>query len=245
MQAVRYKTGVKCMYLKIRKEIDHFDIDIECEFKKGVLVIQGESGSGKTTILNCIAGLKTPDEGRIILNDTVLFDSNLGIDIDSRKRNLGYLFQNYALFPNMTVYENIIYGIKNKLEYKHNQSKEELLCYCDYIMKTFGINHLAKKHPANISGGEKQRVALSRAIVTKPKLLLLDEPFSALDEKTKGIVYEEFYLFKEKFNILTILITHDKVESDLFGDKRIAIKNGKIINNWNEGLDRKYSILLE
>ncbi len=222
------------MYFKIKKKMDYFDIDIECEFEKGVLVIEGESGSGKTTILNCIAGLKKPDMGQILLNDIIFFDSNLKIDMDTKNRNVGYFFQNYALFPNMTVYDNITYGVKNKPEYKNNQRKQEILDYCNYILKTFGIEHLAKKYPVNISGGEKQRVALSRAIVTQPKLLLLDEPFSALDVETKKIVYEEFFLLKEKFKVPTILITHDKLESNLFGDQCITIKNGRIINEVQE-----------
>lgn len=218
------------IYFKIQKQLDNFILDIEYEFEKGVLVIQGESGAGKTTILNCISGLKIPEEGNIIFGDHIVFDSTRSIDIPTRLRNLGYLFQNYALFPNMTVKQNITYGIKNKSEYKDKIQKEDLLFYRDYIMKTFGIDHLKDKYPCNISGGEKQRVALSRAIVTKPKLLLLDEPFSALDEQTKKIVYKEFALFKKHFQIPTILITHDPKESEMFANQRIYIKEGKIVH---------------
>lgn len=217
------------MYFRITKKLEHFTVDMEYEFDKGVLVIQGESGAGKTTMLNCISGLTAPDGGRISIQERVVFDSDRRIDIPARTRNIGYLFQNYALFPNMTVYQNIIYGIKNKPEYREKEQKEELLSYADDIMETFGIAHLKKQHPDRISGGEKQRVTLSRAIVTKPSLLLLDEPFSALDQQTKEIVYQQFASFKKKFQIPTILITHDTKESEMFADRHILIKDGKII----------------
>ncbi|WP_198306607.1 ATP-binding cassette domain-containing protein [Dehalobacterium formicoaceticum] len=217
------------IYFRIKKKLDHFTIDLEYSFEKGVLVVQGESGSGKTTLLNCISDLKNPDQGRISLGDLVVFDDTLEINIPTRLRNLGYLFQNFALFPHMSVHQNIIYGIKNSPEYKNKKSRAELLSYSEHIMKTLGIHHLKKKLPNNISGGEKQRVALTRAIVTKPKLLLLDEPFSALDRETKKIVYQEFASFKELFKIPTILITHDKKENEMFGDECIYIKDGVII----------------
>lgn len=217
------------MYFKIKKNLDHFTVDLEYEFDQGVLVIQGESGAGKTTILNCISGLTVPDGGRISIEERVVFDSDGGIDLPARTRNIGYLFQNYALFPNMTVHQNIIYGIKNKPEYREKEQKEELLNYADHVMETFGIAHLKKRYPDRISGGEKQRIALSRAIVTKPSLLLLDEPFSALDQQTKEIVYQQFASFKKNFQIPTILITHDARESEMFADRHILIKDGQII----------------
>lgn len=217
------------LHFKIKKKLDHFSVDLEYKFDQGVLVIQGESGAGKTTILNCISGLLAPDEGMVALGDSVVFDSYTGIDVPARFRNIGYLFQNYALFPNMTVQQNIVYGIKNREEYKDKTKREELLSYSEYIMETLGIHHLKKKYPGNISGGEKQRVALSRAIVTRPKLLLLDEPFSALDHETKKVVYNEFAQFKENFQIPAILITHDIMESEMFADQQILIKEGKIV----------------
>jgi molybdate transport system ATP-binding protein len=217
------------MELKIIKKLDHFTIDLEYRFDQGALAIQGESGSGKTTLLNCIAGLVKPDEGRIAIGDRVVFDSGAAIDIPARQRNIGYLFQNYALFPNMTVRQNIVYGIKNKPEYKDREKRQSLLDYAEEVMETFGIAHLVKKHPNRISGGEKQRVALSRAIVTRPSLLLLDEPFSALDQQTKENVYEQFAVFMKHFRIPTILITHDPAESELLADQRILIKDGRII----------------
>ena len=212
---------------QIVKKLDRFSVDMEYSFEEGVLVIQGESGAGKTTVLNCIAGLKQPDRGRIAIDGRIVFDEKTNVSV--KKRQIGYLFQNYALFPNMTVGKNVIYGIKNKEEYRDRKKRKELLEYADYIMDTFQITHLRKRYPEKISGGEKQRVALARAIVTRPKLLLLDEPFSALDVKTKEVVYEEFASFKKSLGIPTILITHDPQESKLFADHKIFMKDGKIV----------------
>ncbi len=212
---------------QIVKKLDRFSMDMEYSFEEGVLVIQGESGAGKTTVLNCIAGLKQPDRGRIAIDGRIVFDEKTNVPV--KKRQIGYLFQNYALFPNMTVGKNVIYGIKNKEEYRDRKKRKDLLEYADYIMDTFQITHLQKRYPEKISGGEKQRVALARAIVTRPKLLLLDEPFSALDVKTKEVVYEEFASFKKSLGIPTILITHDPQESKLFADHKIFMKDGKIV----------------
>lgn len=212
---------------QIVKKLDRFSVDMEYSFEEGVLVIQGESGAGKTTVLNCIAGLKQPDRGRIAIDGRIVFDEKTNVSV--KKRQIGYLFQNYALFPNMTVGKNVIYGIKNKEEYRDRKKRKELLEYADYIMDTFQITHLQKRYPEKISGGEKQRVALARAIVTRPKLLLLDEPFSALDVKTKEVVYEEFASLKKSLGIPTILITHDPQESKLFADHKIFMKDGKIV----------------
>ena len=212
---------------QIVKKLDRFSVDMEYSFEEGVLVIQGESGAGKTTVLNCIAGLKQPDRGRIAIDGRIVFEEKTNVPV--KKRQIGYLFQNYALFPNMTVGKNVIYGIKNKEEYRDRKKRKDLLEYADYIMDIFQITHLQKRYPEKISGGEKQRVALARAIVTRPKLLLLDEPFSALDVKTKEVVYEEFASFKKSLGIPTILITHDPQESKLFADHKIFMKDGKIV----------------
>lgn len=217
------------IFFNIKKQLDEFTIDVKYGFNGGTLVIEGESGAGKTTILNCISGILDPQEGWIKIGSSTVFNSEEKTNLPARNRNIGYVFQNYALFPNMTVSENIVYGIKNMADYKDRQKKRELLEYSEYIMETFGISHLKSKYPKNISGGEKQRVALSRAIVKRPNLLLLDEPFSALDNKTKDIIYSEFFSFKETFKIPTILITHNKKESDMFADQKITLNEGKIV----------------
>ncbi|NLD20076.1 MAG: ATP-binding cassette domain-containing protein [Clostridiales bacterium] len=217
------------VYFKIYKKLYYFDLDVEVSMKDEFLVIEGSSGAGKTTILNCIAGIKKPDDGEIYIDERELFNHTKGIHISAEKRNIGYLFQNYALFPNMSVKNNILYGLKNKKEYRKRETKKELLEYAEYMMETLGISHLSDKRPTNISGGEKQRVALARAMVTKPSLMLLDEPFSALDENTKEKIYEEFLAFKETLKIPTILITHNHKETELFADKNITLKEGRIV----------------
>ena len=214
---------------RIVKKLNYFTLDVDFSMGNELLVIEGASGAGKTTILNCLAGTVTPDEGRIAVDDRILFSHTDKVNVPAEKRNLGYLFQNYALFPNMTVKQNVLYGLKNKKEYRRRESRKELLEYAAYMMETLGISHLADKSAASISGGEKQRVALARAMVTKPALLLLDEPFSALDEKTKCRVYDEFMGFKETLGIPTILITHNHRETELFADKNIALMEGKVI----------------
>lgn len=217
---------------KIKKKLTYFDLDIDYGFEKGVLIIEGESGAGKTTILNCISGLINPDFGEIKIQGRTVFqnDPKEKINVPTRKRGISHVFQNYALFPNMNVEENILYGIKNLPQYKNKEKKQALVDYAGELMKSFGIEHLRKKKPDNISGGEKQRVALLRGIVTKPKLLLMDEPFSALDKKTKEKVYEEFLIFKRTFEIPTVLITHDARESERLGDEVLVIEEGRIVN---------------
>lgn len=213
----------------IKKKLNYFDLDVDVSIGNELLVIEGASGAGKTTILNCLSGLITPDSGHIAVDDRVLFDDKARINISTEKRHIGYLFQNYALFPNMTVRNNVLYGLRNKRGFRHRQERREMLDYADYTMETLGISHLADKRPTHISGGEKQRVALARAMVTKPALMLLDEPFSALDENTKEKIYEEFMAFKDTLRIPTVLITHNHRETELFADKNITLKEGRII----------------
>ncbi len=203
------------------KKLDHYELDVSYAFENGILVIEGESGAGKTTLLDCLAGLKSIDKGAFSIDDRVIFDSNQKINKPTKDRQIGYLFQQYALFPHMTVYKNILYGLK--------KSEVAGRAYADEVISAFHIEHLKEKYPREISGGEKQRTAFARAIVTKPSLLLFDEPFSALDTKTKQIIYQEFTDFKRNFQIPTILITHDHKERKLFADHYIELYEGKIV----------------
>lgn len=214
---------------RIYKKLNYFDLDVDVSIGDELLVIEGASGAGKTTVLNCLSGLLTPDRGHIEVNGKVLFDDASRININTEKRHIGYLFQNYALFPNMTVRNNVLYGLKSRRNFRHRQEWKEMLDYAENTMETLGIAHLADKRPTHISGGEKQRVALARAMVTKPSLMLLDEPFSALDENTKEKIYDEFMSFKDMLRIPTVLITHNHREAELFADKIITLKQGRII----------------
>lgn len=223
---------------EIKKQLDYFTIDLNTSIEKGVIVIQGDSGSGKTTILDCIAGLRRPDSGEISVNDRIFFSTENKIDLPTKDRNVGYVFQNYALFPHMSVMQNILYGLKAKhldapdrksVSNRRGASIDSASEDIERIIELFNIGHIIKKHPSQISGGEKQRVALARALATNPDILLLDEPFSALDPKTKEIVYEEFLTYRDHLNFTAILVTHSEHEANLIGNKIIRIGNGKII----------------
>ena len=174
---------------KIHNQNGDTELQINFECKQNTCTaIYGESGSGKTTILRLIAGLSKPDSGLIQSSDEIFFNSELNINIEVQKRNIGFVFQDYALFPNMTVEENILFALTNKFE------KKEKASYIDQLMTIMEINNLVKKYPHQISGGQKQRVALARALARKPKILLLDEPLSALDNAMRAKLQE--YLIK-------------------------------------------------
>lgn len=207
--------------VEIYKKLQYFCIDMSFVVNREVLVIQGESGSGKTTLLDCIAGIKSPDRGEISISGVTVYSSDKAVDVPIRNRGIGYVFQNYALFPHMTVRENIRFGLEatNTKDYS----------YSDHITGVMGIKHLEARFPGQLSGGERQRVALSRALAIKPRLLLLDEPFSALDPKTRSSVYEEFLEFKSRWEIDMVLITHNDSEALLLGDRVLRMSEGELI----------------
>jgi len=203
------------LFVSIKKQLTHFKLDVEFTLKNEIAVLFGKSGSGKTTILNCIAGLMKPEQGKICLNKKVLFDKKNNVPIQHRE--IGYLFQDYALFPHMTVWKNIKYGMSNE-------------GFAKQLMKELKIAQLKDAYPHEISGGEKQRVALARAIATEPKLLLLDEPFSALDDSTRAISHEQLLSLHKLWKIPVILVTHSRKEADKLGDRILKIEEGKFKN---------------
>lgn len=201
------------LQVAIQKQLAHFDLEVEFTLNNDIAVLFGPSGSGKTTILNSIAGLVKPDKGIIQLNGDCLYKSPK-VFVPIQKRNIGYLFQDYALFPHMTVWKNIKYGMSNKE-------------FAKQLMEELKIRHLSHHYPHQISGGEKQRVALARALATEPKLLLLDEPFSALDDSTRAVSHEQLLKLHDLWKIPIILVTHSRTEAEKLADHIFDIDKGK------------------
>ncbi|BAF58858.1 ABC-type molybdate transport system, ATPase component [Pelotomaculum thermopropionicum SI] len=204
------------------KKLWHFNLDVQLKVKNQILVLWGPSGSGKTTVLNCLAGIMKPSSGYIRLDDQMLFSSGEKIDVPTRFRNVGYLFQDYALFPHMTVRQNVLYGIRCKK--KHGQ---EAFPNFMELLSFFGVGHLIDRYPCQLSGGEKQRVALARALVMRPRLLLLDEPFSALDKNTRINLRCELKKLHQRWQIPFILVSHDEEDAKFLGDIILVLEKGK------------------
>lgn len=207
--------------VEIKKKFKGFYLDVSFETNNDYLGFLGASGSGKSMTLKCIAGVETPDEGSIVLNGRVLFDSVKGINLKPQERNIGFLFQNYALFPNMTVKENIAAGLK--------LSKNEKATIVDDMLKSFHLNGLENKYPNQLSGGQQQRAALARSIAYKPDMLLLDEPFSALDHHLKGQVQAEMLELLKLYEGEVLIVTHSIDEAYKFCKNLVIIDNGKSV----------------
>ncbi|SHK45531.1 ATP-binding cassette domain-containing protein [Thermocrinis minervae] len=209
-------------YLKktgLRGSDGDFTLEVELEVNDEIVVIFGPSGSGKTTILRLIAGLEKADEGYIYVNGEVWLDTKKGIDIPPYKRSVGFVFQEYALFPNMTVYENVAYAMK----IKDPSRVEELL-------KMVDLWNLRDAYPNSLSGGQKQRIALVRALARQPKVLLLDEPFSSLDEDMTILLEKELKNFQRSLHIPTLVVTHLKDQVQRLADRVYHIKKGRFLN---------------
>ncbi|MBR0370361.1 MAG: ABC transporter ATP-binding protein [Methanobrevibacter sp.] len=216
----------KLLKVNIHKELKEFDLDVEFELKNGNLGILGPSGCGKSMTLKSIAGIEDPDEGVISLvidEETTYFDSDKKINLKPQQRNVGYLFQNYALFPNMTVEENIGIGVS-----KDNQEKT-----VPEMIKRFHLEGLEKRYPRQLSGGQQQRVALARIMAYGPDVILLDEPFSAMDTFLKEQLRIELANSLKDFDGFTILVTHDRDEAFQFCNELIILDEGKIIAKGN------------
>lgn len=202
---------LKC---NIEKKLNHFVLNAEFIVENQILCIMGESGSGKTSILNSIAGLLTPDKGEIILDDNILFSDK--INLKPQERNIGYVFQDYALFPNLSVKDNIFFM---------NPDKN----YTNSLIEKLGIEYLLGNFPNTLSGGEKQKVSIVRALANKPRLLLMDEPFSSIDEKFKNKFYEELIEIKKSLDIPIIMVTHNRHEAEILSDRLIFIDKERIV----------------
>lgn len=191
----------------IKKQLGSFNLDVAFQAKKGIIGILGPSGCGKSITLQAIAGLLKPDSGKISIGDRVLFDSEQKINIPTRDRKIGYVFQNYALFPHLSVAENIGYGL-------NSLSKQEKITKVNNIIETVQLKGLERRYPNELSGGQQQRVALARTLVTDPDILLLDEPFSALDQHVKQLLELELLeIIKHNFSGVVLFVTHNIEEA--------------------------------
>ena len=204
--------------IEIRKQLPEFELQIEFTVSNHITVLFGPSGCGKTTILRCIAGLAKPDQGRMILGQNILYDSNTKVFMPPRLRDVGYVFQEYALFPHMDVAKNILYSIKNV----DQQMQQEF----ERLVDLLKISTMLHRLPAELSGGEQQRVALGRALMAKPKILLLDEPFAALDNHIRSQLQDELLNMQQIWQIPFVLVTHDRPEADKLGQQIIFMEKG-------------------
>jgi molybdate transport system ATP-binding protein len=207
--------------LSLFKRVDGFVLEVEWAIQEELAVLFGFSGAGKSMTLQMIAGLMDPDRGTITLGEKVLFDSRAGITLPPQDRSIGYVFQDLALFPHMTVRGNIAYGIRD-------MGKKEGREKVDEMIEIFHLEGLEVKRPPEISGGQQQRVALARALIGQPALLLLDEPFSALDSPLRAEMQDYLLKIKKEFNIPVILVTHDLPEAYTLAERIIVYSEGRI-----------------
>ncbi|MCL2149561.1 MAG: ABC transporter ATP-binding protein [Dehalococcoidia bacterium] len=208
----------------IKRSLPGFKLDVELSTNRDLLVVLGPSGSGKTMTLQCIAGLCRPDEGYIELNNRVLFDSAKGVNIPPGKRKVGFVFQNYALFPHLSVVDNIAYGIRNLPTTEATEKIKNLLALLH-------LEQLGDRLPRQLSAGQQQRVAIARALAPEPEIILLDEPFSALDTQLRERLELELLTLYDGFNGSMVLVTHDLTEGYRLGSRVAVFQSGNIIQH--------------
>jgi molybdate transport system ATP-binding protein len=200
-----------------------FLLDVSIEVLPGITILFGPSGAGKSTLLDCLAGLLRPDAGRITSSEMVLFDAESAVDLPPQRRRIAYVFQSLALFPHMSVEENVAYGLAHL---PHDQC----LARVREILEAFRVEKLRTRKPGEISGGEKQRVALARSLVTLPRVLLLDEPLTGLDAELKASIVDDLRAWNAAQTIPILYVTHTRDEVDALGERVIAIERGRVVS---------------
>lgn len=208
--------------IDIEKDFKGFSLRVKFDSTCATMGILGASGSGKSITLRCIAGIETPDRGRIVVNGRTIFDSDQKINLKPQQRRIGYLFQNYALFPTMTVKENIACGYRGKDKQERDKKVQ------DYITR-YHLEGLEDHLPSQLSGGQQQRVALARMMTGEPEMILLDEPFSALDGYLKDVLQRDMQTFLKDYPGDMLLVTHSRDEAFRFCDQLILLKDGKTL----------------
>jgi len=207
---------------RLQSRGNEFLLDVAIDAMPGFTILFGASGAGKTTLLDCLAGLTTPDSGRISLVDRVLFDSSRAVNVTTAQRRVGYVFQSLALFPHMTVDRNVAYGLAHLPPAERTRRTTSLL-------EAFRISHLVRRKARDISGGESQRVALARTLVTDPDFLLLDEPLAALDAPTKASIMDDLREWNRVHNIPILYVTHSREEAFALGERLIVLDAGRVV----------------
>ena len=221
------------LQVDIEKKLGNFTLKLKFEAENEVFALLGASGSGKSLTLKCIAGIEKPDRGRIVLDDRVLFDSEKGIDLPPQERRTGYLFQQYALFPNMTVEQNIACGMRRDLWENRGLSRREKKAMearkCREMMESMRLTGLEKHYPHQLSGGQQQRTALARILAGEPDILMLDEAFSALDEHLRFSLQQEIKPVLKAFGKTVLLISHDRGEVFRLSDSIAVLDKGGLL----------------
>jgi molybdate transport system ATP-binding protein len=201
-----------------------FSLDLEFHATAGVTVLFGPSGSGKTLVLDSIAGFVRPEEGRILLDDDILFDAAAGVHLAPQARHCGYVFQNYALFPNMTLRQNLEFAAERTPRLERHRRVNEML-------ERFRLNDSAGRRPHEVSGGQRQRCSIARALIGAPKLLLLDEPAQGLDAPLRAEFYDVLRQVRADFKTPALLVTHDLDECFELGEEMLILREGKIVQS--------------
>jgi molybdate transport system ATP-binding protein len=221
--------SVEISFRRVLADSDrHFALDVAFRSSRRRVVLYGPSGSGKSMTLRAIAGLLTPADGRIVVNRHVLFDTAQGINLPPQQRKVGYLFQDYALFPHLTVAQNVAFGMRASL---FNPRGSALPEQAARWIESFELGAVARQYPAQISGGQKQRVALARALAAEPDILLLDEPFSALDPPLRARMRSELAALQSRLDLQMLIITHDPADAEALGEHVLEIRDGRIFSD--------------
>jgi molybdate transport system ATP-binding protein len=210
--------------VEIMKRLPEFTLEVAWSAGDGVAVLFGPSGAGKTLTLQCLAGLIRPDAGRIVVDDRVLFDSAAGVDLPAQHRRVGYVFQGYALFPHLTVGQNVAFGLRDRPRAERQRRVAE-------VMERLGLGGLEHRRPGELSGGQRQRVALGRALAIDPALLLLDEPLSALDAPLRRSLRDELRTILSGWGTAAVLVTHDFTEAYQLADRIVIYERGRVIQS--------------
>ena len=216
--------------VSIRKKFRTFELDVDFSAGDEVLGFLGASGCGKSLTLRCIAGIERPDEGRIVVDGQVFFDSEQGIDLSPQERKTALLFQNYMLFPNLTVARNVAAGIARSVP----AAERDAIVAAE--LARFGLADFGGRYPSQLSGGQQQRVALARMLAARPGILMLDEPFSALDTHLKGVLEQDLASLFDYFGKTVLYVSHDIDESLRFCDRIAVVEAGHIVE-WGSGDD--------